>query len=155
MTAASDHAHEPVDGLHYGDAGRPERPLGRSILRGFRCKCPNCGSGRLFRGFLKPVDACAVCGEDIHHHRADDLPPYLVIFVIGHVTVSGFMMTDMIWPLSMWVHLAIWTPITIAMALLSMQPVKGAVISLQWALRMHGFGKQDESFDPGRGGPLE
>lgn len=141
--------------LRYGQADRPERPMGRSILRGFKGTCPNCGTGRLFRAFLKPVDACASCGEDLHHQRSDDLPPYIVIFVIGHVTVGGFMMTDMVWSLSMWTHLAIWAPITVLTAMLSIQPIKGAVIGWQWALRMHGFGDEDESFDPGRGGPVQ
>ncbi|SIR16905.1 Uncharacterized conserved protein, DUF983 family [Rhizobium sp. RU35A] len=152
MTVSSDHAHAPAHPIRYGGADRPERPLGQSILRGLKCTCPNCGSGRLFKSFLKPVDRCAACGEEMFHHRADDLPPYLVIFVIGHVTVGGFMMTDMVWHLSMWTHLAIWTPITILTALASMQPIKGGVIGLQWALRMHGFGNEDESIDPGRGG---
>ncbi len=151
-TAASGEATVPV---RYGEAEKPERPLGRSIWRGLCCTCPACGEGKLYGKFLKPVDVCAACGEDLHHQRSDDLPPYLVIFLIGHVTVGGFMMTDMVWQLSIWTHLAIWTPITIATALLSMQPIKGGVIGLQWALRMHGFGDEDESFDPGRGGPIE
>lgn len=155
MTVSGDHAHDHPHPIRYGGSERPERPLGQSILRGLKCTCPNCGSGRLFKSFLKPVDRCAACGEEMFHHRADDLPPYLVIFIIGHVTVGGFMMTDMVWQLSIWTHLAIWTPITILTALLSMQPIKGAVIGLQWALRMHGFGNEDESIDPGRGGPIE
>ncbi len=76
----------------------------------------------------------------MHHHRSDDLPPYLVIVIIGHVVLGGFMMTDMVWPLPLWLTFAIWTPITILAALLVIQPIKGGVIGLQWALRMHGFG---------------
>jgi uncharacterized protein (DUF983 family) len=89
----------------------------------------------------------------MHHHRSDDLPPYLVILVLGHVVVGGFMLTDMVFILPVWVHLAIWTPITILTALLSIQPIKGGVIGLQWALRMHGFGGGDDREDydiPGR-----
>ena len=145
----------PVKPVRFGGAQEPERQLGQSIMRGLRCTCPRCGTCRLFKAFLKPVEQCSACGEDLHHQRADDLPPYLVIFIVGHVTVGGFMMTDMVWQLSVWTHLAIWTPITILMALLMMQPIKGGVIGLQWALKMHGFGKEDESVDPGRGGPVD
>lgn len=140
------------DPIRFGGPDVAERPVGRSIVRGLRNTCPACGSGRLFRAFLKPVDHCAACGEEMFHQRSDDLPPYLVIFIIGHVTVGGYMMTDMVWPLSMWTHLAIWAPITVLTAMLSIQPIKGGVIGLQWALRMHGFGgHKDELDDPNIG----
>ncbi|MFB9951045.1 DUF983 domain-containing protein [Rhizobium puerariae] len=140
--------------IRYGGAREPERPLGRSIQRGMLGRCPSCGTGRLFRAFLKPVDACAACGEEMHHHRADDLPAYLVIVVVGHVLLTGYMLTDMAFPVSPWVHLAIWVPLAVLAAILTIQPIKGGVIGLQWALRMHGFGgADDEPVDPGRGGP--
>lgn len=116
-----------------------ERPLGRSIARGIRCKCPACGSGQLFRSWLKPVDECKACGEDMHHQRSDDLPPYISITILGHIAVGGYMMTDMVFDWPMWAHFAFWVPITILVALLTIQPIKGGVIGLQWALKMHGF----------------
>ncbi|PVE51824.1 DUF983 domain-containing protein [Rhizobium rhizogenes] len=123
---------------------KQERPLGRSIMRGISCRCPACGSGRLFKAWLKPVDQCAACGEDLHHQRSDDLPPYISIMILGHVAVGGFLMTDLILMVPMWVHFAIWVPITILVALLTIQPIKGGVIGLQWALRMHGFSNEPE-----------
>ncbi|MGE7369791.1 DUF983 domain-containing protein [Neorhizobium sp. NPDC001467] len=137
------------------DAHRADRPLFRSLLRGLICRCPACGNGRLFGAFLKPVDACAVCGTELHHHRSDDLPPYIAIFVVGHVMVGGFMMTDMMFEISPWAHLAVWAPLTVLAALALIQPIKGAVIGLQWALKMHGFGDERDDRDPGRGGPTE
>jgi uncharacterized protein (DUF983 family) len=131
-----------------------ERPLGQAIWRGVLCRCPNCGDGRLFGAFLKPVDRCSVCGEEIFHHRADDLPPYLVILVLGHLVVGGYMIADTLHHLPVWATLAIWVPITILAALMIIQPIKGGVIGLQWALRMHGFGGHDDapdSFDDGSG----
>lgn len=111
-----------------------------AIKRGLLCKCPRCGQGKLFRTFLKPVEHCAVCKEDFTPQRADDLPAYLSIVVVGHIVVGGFMLTDQSVSWSKWVHLAIWTPLTLILALATIQPIKGAVIGLQWARRMHGFG---------------
>ena len=117
-----------------------ERNLGNALLRGFLCKCPNCGEGKLFKGFVKSVEACEACGQEIHHHRADDLPPYLTIFVVGHIIVALFMGAEAAVELSLWAHLAIWVPVTILLSLALMQPFKGATIGLQGALRMGGFG---------------
>lgn len=117
-----------------------KRDTMQAMKRGLYCRCPNCGQGKLFRSFLKSVDNCAVCNEDYTHHRADDLPAYLVIIIVGHLVVGGFMMTDLVWTVSNWVHLAIWTPLTLILTLAMIQPVKGSVIGLQWAMRMHGFG---------------
>jgi len=122
------------------DTGTEKRDLATAIKRGVLCRCPNCGQGKLFGKYLKPVDHCAVCGEDYTHQRADDLPAYLSIVLVGHIVVGGFMMTDLVWTLSNWAHLAIWTPMTVLLALATIQPIKGAVIGLQWAARMHGFG---------------
>ena len=121
-------------------AASDKRDAMLAVRRGLLCTCPACGSGKLFKSFLKPVEHCAACGEDMTHHRADDLPAYLVIVIVGHIVLGGFMMTDLVWPTSNWIHLAIWTPLTLILALGLIQPVKGAVIGLQWALRMHGFG---------------
>lgn len=121
-----------------------ERPLGRSIKRGLLCRCPACGEGKLFRAYLKVADRCEACREDLHHHRADDLPAYLVILLLGHVLVGGYMMTDLAFPLPDWVHFAIWAPIGIVSSLLCLQPIKGGVVGLQWALRMHGFGGESD-----------
>jgi uncharacterized protein (DUF983 family) len=131
--------------LYLGGDADGERSVGRSIKRGLLNRCPRCGRGRMFTRFLKVADQCPSCGEDLHHHRADDLPPYIVVMIVGHVMLGAFMMTDMIVALSNWQHLAIWIPLTIAATLALMQPVKGGVVGLQWALRMHGFGGQDDA----------
>ncbi|KPF43071.1 DUF983 domain-containing protein [Rhizobium sp. AAP43] len=131
----------------FGGQDQAERPLGRSIKRGMLNTCPACGQGKLFRAYLKVTDRCEACGEDYHHHRADDLPAYLVILLLGHILVAGYMMTDMAFPLPGWVHFAIWAPIGVVTSLLCLQPIKGGVVGLQWALRMHGFGGQDDEAD--------
>ncbi|MEW7006894.1 DUF983 domain-containing protein [Lentilitoribacter sp. EG35] len=125
-----------------------ERPLSLAMKRGFKSSCPKCGTGRLFDKYVKVTNQCSNCGEDLHHHRADDLPAYLVVMIIGHIVVAGFMFAEMSYQLAVWQHLLIWIPITAISSLLLLQPVKGAVVGLQWALRMHGFGEKPDYDDP-------
>lgn len=127
--------------------GRPARPLWSAMWRGMTGKCPHCGKGKLFASFVKTVERCDVCGEDIHHHRADDLPAYLVIVIVGHVVVGAFMGVEATTNLTLVQHLAIWVPLTVLSALALLRPVKGAVVGLQWALYMHGFGDHDEALE--------
>jgi len=126
---------------------KPARALWNAMARGFMCRCPNCGEGKLFRGFVKTVDRCAACGEDIHHHRADDLPAYLVVVIVGHIVVGAFMGVEATSTLSTWQHLAIWVPVTIVSSLALLRPLKGAVVGLQWALYMHGFGGEADTLE--------
>jgi uncharacterized protein (DUF983 family) len=125
-------------------AVKAHRPLLRSMMRGLRCRCPNCGTGKLFASFSKSIDACANCSEELHHHRADDFPAYLVIFIVGHVVVAGYLAAEMMVQWNSWQHMALWMPVTLLMSLALLQPLKGAVIGLQWALHMHGFGGETD-----------
>ena len=125
-------------------SGRVARPLWTAMKRGALGRCPHCGEGRLFIGFTKSVDKCSVCGEELYHHRADDLPAYLVIVIVGHIVLGAFMAVEATSTLSMWQHIAIWVPLTIVLSVALLQPVKGAVIGLQWALYMHGFGGEKD-----------
>ena len=126
---------------------RPERSVNQAMARGLRGKCPRCNQGALFSSFLKTVAHCRQCGETIEHHRADDLPAYLVILIVGHVVVGAMMGVQAVWDLSTWIHLAIWAPMTVVLAFLMIGPVKGAVVGLQWALYMHGFGDAEEALE--------
>jgi uncharacterized protein (DUF983 family) len=108
--------------------------------RGFLGRCPACGVGRLFGRFLKVADRCDACGTEFHHHRADDFPPYIVMFIVGHLVVYGVLQAETRLAVPLWVHLALWPALTLVLALALLQPVKGAVVGLQYALGMHGFG---------------
>ena len=134
-------------------AGEPPRELVPAMRRGWAGRCPACGEGRIFGRFLKVSPACAACGEELSHHRADDLPPYLVITIVAHVVGTGILLAEtyMEWPV--WAHMSLWPALTIILGLWLMQPVKGAVIGLQWAHRMHGFGDGDDSAHLADGGP--
>ncbi len=113
--------------------------ISKAMWRGFLGRCPNCGQGRLFGRFLKVKDACDACGEEFHHHRADDFPAYLVIVVVGHIIVPLVLSVETHYAPSYWVHLALWLPLTLIMSLGLLQPTKGLVVALQWFAGMHGF----------------
>jgi uncharacterized protein (DUF983 family) len=93
----------------------------------------------MFGRFLKVVDRCAVCHEDLSLHRADDFPPYLVIIVVGHAIVPAVLAVDMAYAPPVWLELLFWLPLTLVSALALLQPAKGAVVALQWQTGMHGF----------------
>ncbi len=116
------------------------------MKRGFRGRCPRCGEGKLFRAFLKTADNCTACGLDFTPHRADDLPAYLVIVIVGHIVVPMALWIETNYSPAVWLQLSIYLPFTFVASLLLLQPVKGAVVGMQWALRMHGFDEntQDE-----------
>src|SRR5262245_43985934 len=122
------------------EAGAVEkRVLWSSLKRGFRGRCPRCGEGKLFRAFLKVDDHCSACGLDFTPHRADDLPAYLVIVIVGHIVVPLALSIETHFSPPVWMPLATYLPLTLILSLLLLQPVKGVVVGLQWALRMHGF----------------
>jgi uncharacterized protein (DUF983 family) len=109
------------------------------IWRGLRGRCPCCGKGRIFRAFLKVADRCDVCGEELYHQRADDFPAYLVIVIVGHVVGAMILFVEVAYAPPIWVHVALWPPLILGLALGLLQPIKGAVVALQWHLGMHGF----------------
>jgi uncharacterized protein (DUF983 family) len=116
-----------------------KRNVWSATKRGFRGRCPRCGEGRLFRAFLKVDNQCSVCELDFTPHRADDLPAYLVIVIVGHLVVPTLLFVETNYSPPIWLLAAIYLPLTLILSLLLLQPVKGAVVGIQWALRMHGF----------------
>ena len=125
-----------------------ERPLQGAMLRGAQLKCPACGTGRMFRGYLKVVDNCPVCQEALHHHRADDAPPYFTMVVVGHIVVAGVLALEQAAAPPQWFHFALWLPLTLILSLLLLPPIKGSLVGLQWANRMHGFGDGSDDDAP-------
>lgn len=120
------------------EASEP-RLVWQSIRRGVFCRCPNCGHGALFTGFLKVNRACAACGEELFHHRADDFPPYLTMVIAGHITVFAMLDLEIRFAPDPLLMAAIFVPGSVALCLALLRPVKGGIVGLQWALRMHGF----------------
>ena len=118
--------------------------LTKALWRGFTMRCPNCGEGKLFGRFLKVADNCEVCGEDFTPQRADDFPAYLVIVLIGHITIPAVLVVEEAFAPPIWLQYLIWLPFIAFGALALLQPTKGAVVALQWHLGMLGFAESKE-----------
>jgi uncharacterized protein (DUF983 family) len=130
-----------------GDITNPRRDLWQAIRRGAFGSCPCCGKGRLFGKFLKVRDRCDICGEEFHHHRADDAPPYFTILVVGHLVIPWVWVLEVYSRPAMWVHMALWIPLIVGSSLMLLPMFKGAIVAVQWAMRMHGFDAAAETRD--------
>lgn len=117
-----------------------ERPLRQAVLRGVRLKCPACGTGPMMRGYLKTRDSCAVCGEELYHHRADDGPAYMTILVSGHILAPLILYIFVHYRPDPLVLAALLSVGFTVLALFLLPRFKGLFVALQWARRMHGFG---------------
>ena len=134
----------PIVPPHRWPADDAQRSVWRAMARGFAGRCPSCGVGGVFARLLSVRARCERCGEELGHHRADDLPPYLNVFIVGHIVVSALALAMVHTGLGMWTITFAGVALALVMALALMRPLKGAVIGLQWALRMHGFGGHDD-----------
>jgi uncharacterized protein (DUF983 family) len=114
-----------------------------AVFRGFRKVCPSCGKGRIFSSYLGIAPTCPHCKEHLHHQRADDAPPYFTIFIVGHIIVPLMLAVEKLWKPELWIHFAIWLPLTVILTLWFLPRTKGATVGIQWALRMHGFASED------------
>lgn len=125
----------------------PPRDVIQAMRRGAAQKCPACGKGKLYNRYLKVADVCPACAEELFHQRADDAPPYFTILIAAHFIVAGVMIVEEQFRPDYWVHIALWFPLTIGLSLWLLPRIKGTLVGLQWALRMHGFGGRDD-LDP-------
>lgn len=122
-----------------------ERQVKPALLRGWRRVCPNCGSGPIFKGYLTVRKSCPVCSEELHHQRADDGPAYVTILIGGHLLAPLILMAFEIFRPDPIILSLIFILLFVALALFLLPRVKGAFIGLQWAKRMHGFGRKPDA----------
>lgn len=120
------------------EADRAMRP---AVLRGWRRKCPNCGAGPLLRGYLKVRETCPVCGEELHHQRADDGPAYLTILIVGHLMAPLILFAFTKFRPDPLVLASIFSVGTVGLSLWLLPRLKGVMVAIQWSRRMHGFGQ--------------
>ena len=99
---------------------------------GFRCRCPRCGEGPLFAGFLALAPSCAVCGLDYAFASSGDGPAVFIIFVVGFVVIALAAVTEALVHPAPFVHLLLWIPTVIVLSLALIRPFKATMIALQY-----------------------
>lgn len=114
----------------------PTPPMPLTLWRGLRGQCPSCGKGHIFKGYLAVVANCEVCAAPLGRIRADDVPPYLTILIVGHIVVPLMLWLERAEHPDLWIHAAIWLPLTLALCLGLLRPLKGAVVGIMLRLGM-------------------
>jgi uncharacterized protein (DUF983 family) len=121
------------------DVTHPPHPgWAGALWRGFTNRCPCCGTRGLRAGFLRLRPRCDGCGLELGGFRADDAPPYFTILAVGHLVVPAMLMVERNWAPDLWLQAAIWLPTTLALTLLLLPPIKGAVVGCLWAAGIRG-----------------
>ncbi|MEP5761650.1 MAG: DUF983 domain-containing protein [Litoreibacter sp.] len=118
----------------------PERELKPALLRGWRLRCPSCGNGPLLKGYLKVRSECPVCHEELSHARADDGPAYLTILIVGHLMAPLLIYAYTEFDPDPLIIATTFSLGCVALSLYLLPRMKGIVVAVQWAKRMHGFG---------------
>jgi uncharacterized protein (DUF983 family) len=115
----------------------PMPTLAMAIGRGLRGRCPACGKGSIFNGFLRVAAACIECGAPLGLARADDAPPSFTILVVGHIVIPLLFIVDRSADqLPLWMMSAIFLPLTLGLALGLIRPIKGGTVGLMLKLNM-------------------
>jgi uncharacterized protein (DUF983 family) len=102
---------------------------------GLRCRCPRCGEGRLFAGFLRIAPTCANCGLDFAFADSADGPAVLIMFLAGFLVVGLALWVELAYEPPIWLHMALWLPLTVIVCLALLRPAKALAVALQWVNR--------------------
>jgi uncharacterized protein (DUF983 family) len=102
------------------------------FVAGLTCRCPHCGKGKLFRGFLEVRPRCDVCGLDYGFVDAGDGPAVFVILIAGFVVVAAALITEFRYQPPLWVHALLWGPLILLVTVLPLRPMKALLIALQY-----------------------
>lgn len=111
----------------------PDVGLGTAMLRGLLCRCPRCGAGDLFSGFLQQVDKCAVCGQPLGDFNVGLLLPFVVITIVAHVIIFVMLDMELNERASPLIYMAVLVPLSVVVPLAIIRPVKGALIGFLWS----------------------
>lgn len=106
--------------------------VSQAALRGLACRCPRCGEGRLYAGFLTLRPSCDVCGLDYAFIDAGDGPAVFIIMIAGFIVVGAALVVEMKYQPPFWVHAALWAPLILATTLLPLRSMKALLIALQY-----------------------
>jgi uncharacterized protein (DUF983 family) len=99
---------------------------------GLACRCPRCGEGQLFRGYLKANKRCESCGLDFSFVDQSEGPAMFIILIVGFVIVGAAAVVEMLFHLAPFIHLLLWIPATIILSLLLLRPFKATMVALQY-----------------------
>ena len=102
------------------------------LLSGAAGRCPNCGEGHLFEGFLKVAPACEACGFDLAKADSGDGPAVFVILIGGFIVAFGALFTEALFHPPVWVTAIIWLPMTLVVCLALLRPFKGMMLAAQF-----------------------
>jgi uncharacterized protein (DUF983 family) len=102
------------------------------ILRGLAGRCPRCGKGHLFAGFLTLKPRCESCGLDFSFADSADGPAFFVMFFSGFVVAGSALAVEALYSPPLWVHAVLWIPLILITTLLPLRPIKGLLIALQY-----------------------
>jgi uncharacterized protein (DUF983 family) len=104
----------------------------QSAMRGLACKCPRCGKGKLYAGFLALRPACGNCGLDYAFIDSGDGPAVFIIMIAGAIVVGAALIVEVKYQPPFWLHAALWLPLILATTLLPLRPMKALLIALQF-----------------------
>jgi len=102
------------------------------VRAGLGCRCPRCGRGRLFQGFLGLRPRCEVCGLDYAFADAGDGPAVFVVFLAGAIVVGCALVVEIVYEPPLWLHALLWLPLILVTTLGPLRPMKGLMIALQY-----------------------
>ena len=102
------------------------------VAAGLLCRCPNCGEGPLFNGYLRVHDTCEACGFDLRRADSGDGPVVFIVLVVGALTCFGALLVEVAYRPPIWVHLILWLPMATLLSLFLLRPFKGVMIALQF-----------------------
>lgn len=105
------------------------------LLRGLIGRCPNCGEGALFAGFLKVAPACPSCGYDLGKADSGDGPAVFVILIAGFLVAFAALYVELAFTPPIWLHLVIWLPLTVIVSVGLLRPLKGVMLAAQFSNR--------------------
>jgi uncharacterized protein (DUF983 family) len=107
---------------------------------GLSCRCPACGRGRLFDGYLTVRARCESCGADLGAEDSGDGPAAFIVLIVGAAVMPALILVELRFEPPLWVHLVVWLPLTALLVLLLLPPAKSLLIALQYRHRRHDFG---------------
>lgn len=128
----------PPQAFAEAPAEAPRRSLWAALRRGLACRCPACGKATLFAGYLSLRAPCPACGLDTARYRADDAPAYFTIAIVGHIVVPLLLLTERLYAPPSWLEMAVFVPMTLALALLILPRAKGALVAVNWSTEAGG-----------------